>query len=259
MRYSLVVREDEESVKVSNIIKDSLDMMTLTDEKPDIVIVVGGDGTMLKAFHLHQKSNPYYVCVGTGTLGFYADWQKSEVDELIKYIKSKETPHVSYPLLEVELIMGNGEKVKLLGLNELIVKSNTTSTFIMNTYLNGELFQCFRGDGMVFSTPSGSTGYNHSLMGSIVHPSLECLQVTELAAINNNIYKTLNRPILIPNHHILKGAIESDIKQVIVGVDGQRHFVGEVSEFQIKVSSEKVKFLRYRDFAFWNRIKDKFL
>lgn len=259
MKYSLVVREDEESKHIADYLKRNLVSLKYVTENPDIVIAIGGDGTVVRAFHDYQADDPYFVCIGTGTLGFYADWDKEEVDELITYLTAQMTPHVCYPLLDVTLYLEDGETVTLVGLNELVVKSNNTSTFVMNTYLNGDLFQSFRGDGMVFATPSGSTGYNHSLMGSVVHPSLECVQMTELAAINNQVYRTLNRPLLLPKHHCLVGEVQSDCEQVVAGLDGCFQFNGNVRRFQVRVSERSVKFLRYREFAFWTRVKEKFL
>ena len=257
--FQMVVRKDEESQRLATYIKEKLKNGGMIEGHPQIVIVLGGDGTMLEAFHQFRIYEPYFVCVGTGTLGFYADWEKTEVDILLHHILHEEERFVSYPLLEVSLKDEEGHVKTYTALNEMVIKSNTTSTFIMNTYLNEELFQCFRGDGMVFATPSGSTGYNHSLMGSIVHPSIECVQITEIAAINNKVYKTLNRPFILPKHHKMEGTIESDVKNVVIGIDGQHTITGKVKTFSISVSKEKVKFMRYRNLPFWNRVKDKLM
>lgn len=257
--FQMVVRYDEESKKLASYIKEKLIEGGMAEGHPEIVIVLGGDGTMLEAFHQYHKFEPYFVCIGTGTLGFYADWEETEGEDFIHHVLHEEEKFVSYPLLEVSLEDEKGEVHTYTALNEMVVKSNTTSTFIMNTYLNEELFQCFRGDGMVFATPSGSTGYSHSLMGSIVHPSIECVQITEIAPINNKKYKTLNRPFILPNHHQMEGIIENDVKNVVIGIDGQHTINGTIKRFSASVSKKKVKFMRYRSLPFWNRVKDKLM
>lgn len=67
--------------------------------------------------------------------------------------------------------------------------------------INDVTFEMFRGDGLCISTPSGSTAYNKSLGGAMVHPSIEALQIAEIASINNRVFRTMGSPLLLPKHH----------------------------------------------------------
>ena len=87
-----------------------------------------------------------------------------------------------------------------LALNESTVKSPEV-TLVMDVELNGKHFERFRGDGLCMSTPSGSTAYNKALGGAIIHPSLPSMQLTEMASINNRVFRTVGAPLVLPAHH----------------------------------------------------------
>lgn len=259
-KIHIVARDDFESKNIKRYFEEVLlkHGFDLSDD-PEMVIAIGGDGTMLQAFH-RFGTNVSYVGLHTGTLGFYADWRKEEADELLENILTNSKPEiVEYPLVELEFKLTNGSTEKRLAINEAVIKSKSLSTFILEVYINNERFETFRGDGLIVSTPSGSTAYNYSVLGSVLHPSLDALQVSELAAINNGEFRTLNRSFVLPNHHLLDLYIKNKDNEVLVGVDGFEQKFEGIRKISSKVSKEKVKFVRYRHFPFWQRVREKFL
>jgi len=259
-KIQIVARDDFESKNIKKYFEEVLlKQKFILSEEPEMVIAIGGDGTMLQAFHRFGP-DVSYVGLHTGTLGFYADWRKEEADQLLEHILTNQTPDiVEYPLAEIELELTDGRKEKRLALNEVVVKAKSLSTFILEVYINNERFETFRGDGMIISTPSGSTAYNYSVLGSVVHPSVEALQIAELAAINNGEFRTLNRSFVLPNHHQLDLYIKNKDQDVLVGVDGFEQKFEGIRKINSKVAKEKVKFVRYRHFPFWQRVREKFL
>lgn len=230
------------------------------EDEPDIVISVGGDGTLLYAFHryCHRLAQTAFVGVHTGHLGFYADWVPEEIEKLVIAIAKTPYQIVEYPLLEVIVrYKSGGQEVRYLALNECTVKS-VTGTLVMDVEIKGDLFETFRGDGLCISTPSGSTAYNKALGGAILHPSLEAIQVAEMASINNRVFRTIGSPLILPAHHtcMLKPVKQGDFQ---ISIDHLSLLHQDVKSIQCRVADEKVRFARFRPFPFWKRVRDSFI
>lgn len=134
------------------------------DENPDVVITIGGDGTLLGAVH-HYKSQLDHIrfaAIHTGHLGFYTDWRDFQAGELIESLKHDQGESVSYPLLDVTLEKTDGTIDYHIALNEATLRK-VNGTLVCEVLINGELFENFRGDGVCVATPTGSTGVNKSL------------------------------------------------------------------------------------------------
>lgn len=257
--YQLVVRSDAFSQQIAEMYnRELLSQGWKKSEQAELVIAIGGDGTMLEAFHHYYRPEVAFVGLHTGRLGFYADWDRTEAEELLQHIINSEPKIVEYPLIEVTFELKNGNH-QFYALNETIIKSKNLSTFVMEVWINEKYFESFRGDGMILSTPSGSTAYNHSVGGAILHPAFEALQVSELAAINNREFRTLNRPFILPNHHRLDLYPKNPGRDILVGIDGQEYSFTGLTRVRAKVAEAKVCFARYRPFPFWQRVREKFL
>jgi len=262
MKFSIQSRNDEISNQLMDEAKKYLmDFGLLFDEKePDIVLSIGGDGTLLHAFHKHRNrlKETSFVGIHTGHLGFYADWKPSEIEKLVISIARKNFNVIEYPLLDVTINYRNGqESIDYLALNESSVKSPDV-TLVMDVELNDNHFERFRGDGLCMSTPSGSTAYSKALGGAILHPSLPTMQLTEMASINNRVFRTIGSPLILPAHHrcVLKPVTGQDF---IITVDHLHFLHKDVSSIEYEVSEEKVRFARFRPFPFWQRVRDSFV
>ena len=262
MKFVIVSRGDERSNKIKEKMKAHLIDFSLTYdmENPDLVISVGGDGTFLEAFHryIDKLEKTAFIGVHTGHLGFYADWTSDEVEKLVIEIAKTPFQVVEYPLLNVVIQFNNGEKaMEALALNETTIKTMEGSV-VFDVQIRGEHFETFRGDGLCISTPSGSTAYNKALGGGIIHPSLEAIQVTEMASINNRVFRTIGSPLILPKHHncVLRPLRE---KSFIIAIDHITKTYSNVKSIECRVAKERVRFVRYRPFPFWNRVRDSFV
>lgn len=259
-KYQLVVRDDENSKEIAEWLEEQLQLNQWERSgQPELVIAIGGDGTMLEAFHQYYRPEVALVGLHTGRLGFYADWDRDEADDFLHHLLIHTPRMVEYPLVEARFELKNGVEKRTLALNEVILRSKTLSTFVLEVWINERRFESFRGDGLIVSTPSGSTAYNHSVGGSIIHPSLEAIQVSELAAINNREFRTLNRSFILPAHHVLDLYPKNPERDILVGIDGKEHSISGLTRVRMQVAPEKVKFARYRRFPFWQRVREKFL
>lgn len=250
-----LVHRFHELVKPYNLITD--------EHEPDIVLSIGGDGTMLQAFHQykHNLDHISFVGIHTGRLGFFADWKPDEVELLAEMMgqsaERQEIRTVKYPLVEIQIMTANGIETEL-ALNEFTLKA-VDATLVAELHINDEPFETFRGDGICISTPAGSTAYNKSLGGAIIHPSIDAAQITEISSINNRVYRTLGSPILLPKHH------HCDIyprlgQNIILSLDHVYKQRNDIHSIRGMVAAgKKVKFARFRSFPFWSRVREAFI
>ena len=262
MKFSIISKGDCKSESIKNKMTSYLLDFDLVydEEEPDIVISVGGDGTLLHAFHryTYRLDKTAFVGVHTGHLGFYADWVPEELEKLVIAIAKTPFQIVEYPLLEVIVRYTHGGKESLyLALNEATVKS-VGSTFVMDVIIRGQHFERFRGDGLGVSTPSGSTAYSKSLGGAILHPSIQAIQLSEIASINNRVFRTIGSPLVLPAHHtlLLKPVNSPDFQ---LTVDHLTFFHKDVKSIQFRVADEIIRFVRFRPFPFWKRVRESFI
>lgn len=229
------------------------------DEHPDVVITVGGDGTLLGAFHRYrnQLDSIRFVAIHTGHLGFYTDWRNYEVDQLIESLKQDKGEHVSYPLLDVNVKFKSGDVIRYAALNEATLRK-VNGTLLCEVYINGELFENFRGDGLCVATPTGSTGLSKSLGGAVVHPRAEVMQMTEMASINNRVYRTLSSPMIFAKDNVLTLRPESK-EGMVMAIDHLTYDANEIEEIQLQISGERISFAAYRHTPFWDRVEDAFI
>lgn len=263
MKFAIVSKGDSRSNTIMATMKQYLTEFDLEYDlvEPDLVISVGGDGTFLEAFHRykHRLEKTAFIGVHTGHLGFYADYTPDELEKLI--IEIAKTPYqtIEYPLLEVIIRSKTGDKVdRLLALNEVMIKTADGSSVVLDVEIRGEYFETFRGDGICISTPSGSTAYNKALGGAIIHPSFEAIQITEMASINNRVFRTIGSPLILPKHHtcMLRPIRDS---RFLISIDHSTSEYTNVKSIQCRVAKEKIRFARFRKFPFWNRVRDSFI
>ncbi|MFC7678211.1 NAD kinase [Paenibacillus sp. GCM10028914] len=266
MRYYVLDRGDPLSVELSQQFHKLAEQrgFELDAESPEIVVSIGGDGTMLHAFHTFIDRIPDLAFVGvhTGHLGFYADWKADELPKLIDLMSGIGDPNilkpriVQYPLVQLEIHKKSGT-ASYIALNEFTLKG-VDGTVVAQVDINDVTFEMFRGDGICISTPSGSTAYNKSVGGAMVHPSIDALQIAEIASINNRIFRTLGSPLLLPKHHHCDIFSCKD-QRLLLTVDHNNFQIDDLISVRCQVAEQKVSFARYRPFPFWNRVRDAFL
>jgi NAD+ kinase len=262
MKFAIQSKGDEYSESIKAQMQQYLiDFdVQLDEEEPDIVISIGGDGTLLHAFHRyhHRLKETCFVGVHTGHLGFYADWVPDEVEKLVIAIAKTPIQVVEYPLLEVIIRhLDGGKETEYLALNECTIKS-TEGTLVLDVEVRGEHFETFRGDGLCMATPSGSTAYNKALGGAILHPYIDAIQMTEMASINNRVFRTIGSPLVFPKHHtcVLKPISGVNFQ---ITVDHRNIVHEDVKSIQFRVANEKIRFARFRPFPFWKRVRESFV
>ena len=196
-----------------------------------------------------------FVGINYGKLGFYTDFTSKDIEHLLVGIVNNEYQLNEYHLLEYLLKSGDIYKTGY-GLNEIAV-INPVHTQIIDVFLNGEKLETFRGTGFIISTPTGSTAYNKSLGGSIICPAIKAMQLTEVAPINNRVYKSLMSSLVLPSDAIVK--LKSDFTYAGITVDGIYEEFKHIEEIIVSLSEHKVRFISQKNTSFWDRVKKSFL
>lgn len=262
-RVAIIANGKPQSKVVASILFTSLreDLnFYLTKKNPDIVISIGGDGTLLSAFHMYEKNlhRVKFVGIHTGHLGFYTDYRDFEVDTLLDNLKNYKTGSVSYPILETTVTLANGQKQSFLALNEATMR-RYDKTMVADLVINNVKFEQFQGDGMTVSTPTGSTAYNKSLGGAVLHPTIEALQVTEVASLNNRVFRTLGSPVIVPKKDLIE-IVPKRIGNYSISIDNKIYHFKEVERVAYRIYHKKIHFLATpRHTSFWNRVRDAFI
>ena len=232
----------------------------LSKKNPDIVISIGGDGMLLSAFHMYETEldRVRFVGVHTGHLGFYTDYRDFEVDKLIENLRADKGEMISYPTLKVHITLEDGRIFTARAFNEATVK-RIEKTMVADVIINKVKFERFRGDGLSVSTPTGSTAYNKSLGGAILHPTMEALQLTEISSINNRVYRTVGSSMIIPK----KDHIEIVPKRqgvYTVSIDNKTMHYKNVVKVEYWIGSKTINFVATPfHTSFWERVKDAFI
>ena len=191
----------------------------LTKKNPDVVISIGGDGMLLSAFHMYEKELARVRFVGI------------------------HTGHLGFTSI---------------ALNEAAIKRNE-KTMAADVCLNDVLFESFRGDGLSVSTPTGSTAYNKSLGGAVLHPTIEALQLTEIASLNNRVYRTLGSPLIVPKHEKIT-VYPTRMGSYTLSVDNKTYTNRNVKKIEFSIDQRKISFVASASHtSFWERVRESFI
>ncbi|GAK47172.1 inorganic polyphosphate/ATP-dependent NAD kinase [Secundilactobacillus oryzae JCM 18671] len=263
MRIAIFSNKGEASRKVADALNKLITKspsLLLDGLNPDIVISVGGDGTLLSAFHhyIDRLEDIRFVGIHTGHLGFYTDWRDYEVNELVKSLEHDDGQSVSYPLLDVQVAYQDDEITDtILALNESTIK-RPTNTMQADIYIKGEFFESFRGDGLCISTPTGSTAYNKSVGGAIINPQFDAIQVTEIASINNRVFRTIGSPLILPADEWIRIVPEAGDTDVLT-CDQLTVSDRPIKSISYRISQQRISFAQYRHTQFWKRVSGSFI
>jgi NAD+ kinase len=222
------------------------------NENIDCIISLGGDGTILDSATLVKDKAIPILGINFGRLGFLASIGKEElstaVDALVHgtYVVDKRS------LIHVDANMPIFEEAPF-GLNEFVIHKRDLNPMIkIHTYLNGEFLNTYWADGLIVSTPTGSTGYNMSCGGPIVFPESGSFVITPIAPHNLNV-----RPIVIPDSTVVSFEVEGRGEEMICNLDARRAIVSKEIQLAIKREQFEVSLVRLNEGSFLSTLRSK--
>ncbi|MFV0381480.1 MAG: NAD kinase [Breznakia sp.] len=253
-RFSIVAKKDDHSIKTESTIKCALEKAGFVYDKidPELVITVGGDGTLLYAVHeyLQALDRVHFVAIHTGTLGFFTDYRETEIEQLIHDVIRNEV----YEIFTSSLLEAKLNHQVVYALNELRIE-NIVNTQMMDVYIDDEFFESFKGNGMCLSTQAGSTAYNRSLRGAVVDSGLSVLQLSEIAGIHDARHRSLGAPYILKDTRSVR-FVADDFEHAKLGYDYLQTDLKDVQTIDCKLSSKKVHFIRYKKYSYLKRVRN---
>src|ERR1700682_972285 len=197
----------------------------------DFMISLGGDGTLLDTVSLVRDKNIPVLGINFGRLGFLASIGKEELQTVVTSLVNRTFVIDNRSLIHLDANKPLFDKVPY-GLNEFAIHKTDTSPMIkIHTYLNGEFLNTYWADGLIVSTPTGSTGYSLSCGGPVVFPDSASFVITPVAPHNLNV-----RPIVVPDDNIISFEVEGRAENFICVLDSRKEIVDK--QVQLAVRSE---------------------
>lgn len=239
------------------IVLNSFDMSSIDfKEKLDLIIVLGGDGTILGvARDINEKYNYPILGVNIGNLGFLASIEIDNLDYALKKIKNNEFIIQDRILLECESnIEGKLEVNKAL--NDIVIARGTLSRMMkFKVFIDDKLYYTFKGDGLIIATPTGSTAYSFSAGGPFVYPDMEVITITPICPHTKSM-----QPIVLNAKSKIEIKADSYSEDIYLTFDGQKSLKNiDKSIIRIKKSKENAKILLLDDYDYFKVLRKKIL
>lgn len=228
-------------------------------KQANIIVSVGDDDTFLQAVrNTGFRGDCLYAGISINdSNGVYCDFQLDQLDKMMEAMTKEDIEVRRYPTIDVTI---DGGEVNFKCLNEFSIRSSIIKTFVMEVFIDDLHFETFRGDGLIVSTPTGSTGITRSVNGSMVDPLLPCIQVSELASINNNRYRTLGSSFILSGERNLTLHVVQDGNDFpIMGMDNEALSIQHVVDVQVTLGDHKIKTIKLKNNSFWDKVKRNFL
>lgn len=229
---------------------------TELDKSFDMLISIGGDGTMLRAATLIRNSGIPILGINAGRLGFLATVQKEKIDEFLQIVIDKKYTLSKRTLLSLSCDPANESLQDInFAMNEITVsRKDTTSMITIETYLNGEYLNSYWADGLIVSTPTGSTGYSLSCGGPIFTPDVKGLVITPIAPHNLNA-----RPLVIPDETEVKLKVSGREEYYLVSLDSRVISVRNESILTITKTPFEINMVEIPNETFLKTLRTKLL
>jgi len=226
------------------------------DEGFTMFISIGGDGTMLRAATLVRNKNIPIVGINAGRLGFLATVQQENIETLLPLIFENKYKISPRTLLTVDYDNKSTDPDYLdYALNEITVsRKDTTSMITIDISLNGDHLNSYWADGLIISTPTGSTGYSLSCGGPILTPDVNGLVITPIAPHNLNA-----RPLVIPDDTEIELTVSSREEQHLISLDSRIESVNVETVLRIKKGNFKINLVEFPQEKFLDTLRKKLL
>ncbi|HOK56556.1 MAG TPA: NAD(+)/NADH kinase [bacterium] len=238
----------KEKEKLENLLKSCGKTVEKKIKNPDLILTMGGDGTILKAIGLLKSPKTIIYGINYGKVGFLTN-SSENIEEKIKKVLDGKFKISERILLELKIKKGNKAVYKGKVLNDFLVFRKGIRIVEIEVFIDEKSVFNFRGDGIIISTPTGSTAHSLSAGGPVIFPDNECILLTPFCPYSLN-----TRPLIIPSDKIVKIKISPDGK--VIG-DGQKEYDVEKDELiEIKKSEIKAKLIIEDNFS--EKLKSKF-
>lgn len=219
----------------------------------DLVISMGGDGTFLKCVSYIKDSGIPILGINMGRLGFLSNVSTDQIKEALNEIKAKNYQFQKRSLLSVRV--SDDIDAEYLAMNELAIhKKDSSSMVAVNVSLDENFLNSYWSDGLIVSTPTGSTAYNLSCGGPIITPGCQVHIITPIAPHNLNV-----RPVVVPDHMPIKLSVEGRGRSYLMSIDGKSTSIKQGQEITISKAEFMINVIKFENNNFLDTIRNKLL
>ena len=229
---------------------------TELDSSFDMLISIGGDGTILRAATLVRDSGIPILGINAGRLGFLASVQKENISSFMQFVIDKKYTISKRTLLSLTCTPPNKAIDEInFAMNEITVsRKDTTSMITIDTYLNDEYLNSYWADGLIISTPTGSTGYSLSCGGPILTPDVKSLVITPIAPHNLTA-----RPLVVPDETEIRLKVSGRDEYYLVSLDSRVTSVKNESVLTLKKTPFQINMVEIPGETFLKTLRNKLL
>ncbi len=219
-------------------------------KKSDLIICVGGDGTLISLSRKSYRYDKPILAINAGKLGFLTDINFDEINIFLDKLFASEYRIDKRMVLNVTFCK-NDKQVEAIAFNDVVFSRDMIGGMIkLKAYINDEVFNTYYGDGLIVSTPTGSTAYNLSSGGPVVYPLTEALILTPLCS-----HSLTQRPLILPVDFEVELKSEDE---VLISLDGQENYnMKEFDSVKFKIASRGVKLIHRIERNYFKVLKEK--
>ena len=222
-------------------------------QKSDFLVSLGGDGTLLSLVRRSYGCGKPVVGINAGNLGFLADVTVAEVDSFLEQLHKGEYRIDHRMMIAGYIKKRSGARIDFFALNDVVVTSPIPSKMVhLNASIDGDRFNSYRGDGIIISTPTGSTAYNLAAGGPVVYPLTKAFIITPVMAhsLSNQ------RPLVVPADFVIE--LDAQKYEAIVSVDGQeRYELQEGDILHIGGAEQGARLLHRKERNYFDVLREK--
>lgn len=229
-------------------------------EQADMLLVLGGDGTLLSAAHTPEIENVPILAINIGTLGFLTDASLDQLYPTLKATLAGDYRVEHRMMLEVVVdrqpeVSQSRQPFRAFALNDVVIR-HYTRLIELDAYIDGELFIPYNADGLIIATPSGSTGYSLSCAGTIVAPQLEAILLTPIAPHSLTV-----RPFIADGNAEITVKMRAAYQSVDVFVDGQRetHSLTAGAVIKVERAERTIQLIRSQHHSYYRALREKLM
>lgn len=224
------------------------------DFDADFVISMGGDGTFLRAASMVGSKEIPILGINTGRLGFLADVNAHEIERIISALYEDDFTLETRSVIKVETD-GQALQGYPYALNDVaILKRDSASMISIRANVNGQYLNTYQADGLVVSTPTGSTAYSLSVGGPIIVPGTKVFSMTAVAPHSLNV-----RPIVLSDNSVIELGVESRSHNFLVAIDGRSEKCNEGTKITLRRAPYDIKVVKRPDHRYFNTLREKMM
>lgn len=222
----------------------------------DVVMALGGDGTVLRAARILSGSDKPVIGVNLGSLGFLTSVTEQELEGALHALAKGEFETSMRSVAECSVVRGSDVLGRFRALNDVVIGWGESSRVItLDVALDGEPVASYNCDGLIVSTPTGSTGHSLSAGGPILHPDSPCFVVTLICP-----HTLSNRPLVVSDRSAITVRVARTMKQVLLSVDGQEELaVRQDDRLEIRRAASGVRFIHLAGYSYFSVLRQKLL